>query len=224
MVYKNMDKKEPALCLKTYNPYTFCPLVFKHEDDMILSYISMLSEDIKRLQDDPLEEAKRIDRTCMTITAYMNGRVHELIQRIEKSSRSDHNKVDRPVVVCLCGSTRFKEAFESAMRSETLNGKIVLTVGLFGHLEGLDMEGSDKVMLDQLHFRKIDLADEILVLNVGGYIGSSTRNEINYAFKTKKLVRYLETPIFNGVSLPLCGDPDPLVAICDNSLPHRTEK
>lgn len=98
----------------------------------------------------------------------------------------------QPTTVCLCGSTRFKEAFEKAERDETLAGKIVLTVGLFGHLEGLDMSGSTKQMLDELHLRKIDKADEILVINVGNYIGESTRREIDYARNNGKRVRYLE--------------------------------
>lgn len=100
--------------------------------------------------------------------------------------------LDKPIVVCLCGSTRFKEAFEKALRDETLGGKIVLSVGLFGHLEGLDMNGETKKMLDNLHLRKIDLADEILVINVGGYIGESTSREIKYATVKGKRIRYLE--------------------------------
>lgn len=99
--------------------------------------------------------------------------------------------MDKPVVVCLCGSTRFKDAFIEAMKEETLKGKIVLSVGLFGHLEGLDMSGPVKKMLDELHLRKIDLADEILVLNIGGYVGESTRNEINYAIDHDKRIRFL---------------------------------
>jgi hypothetical protein len=79
---------------------------------------------------------------------------------------------ERPKIVCLCGSTRFKEAFERANREETLSGKIVLSVGMFGHSEGLDMSGPVKAMLDRLHLCKIDLADEVLVLNVGGYVGA----------------------------------------------------
>jgi hypothetical protein len=98
----------------------------------------------------------------------------------------------RPRVVTLCGSTRFKDAFEAALRSETLAGKIVISVGLFGHQEGMDMGGPVKAMLDELHLRKIDLADEILVLNIGGYIGESTRREIAYAQAHGKPVRYLE--------------------------------
>ena len=98
---------------------------------------------------------------------------------------------DFPTIVCLCGSTRFKDAFIEAMKFETLAGKIVLSVGLFGHLEGLDMDGPIKEMLDELHLRKIDLANEILVLNVDGYIGKSTRKEIEYAIATGKAVKYL---------------------------------
>ncbi len=102
-----------------------------------------------------------------------------------------------PEVVTLCGSTRFKEAFESENRRLTLAGHIVISVGLFGHAEGLDM-GTDeapsrtKRMLDDLHLYKIDLADRVHVINVGGYIGTSTRREIDYAESTGKAVTYLE--------------------------------
>jgi hypothetical protein len=105
-----------------------------------------------------------------------------------------HRHLDRPrpVIVCLCGSTRFGDAFRDAMRSETLAGKIVLSVGLLGHAEGIDMDGPVKAKLDELHFRKIDLADEVLILNVGGYIGQSTRNELGYARSLGKPVSFLE--------------------------------
>jgi hypothetical protein len=98
---------------------------------------------------------------------------------------------DKPTVVCLCGSTRFLEAYQQANKSETLAGRIVLSVGMFGHHEGLDMDGPVKAMLDRLHLAKIDLADEILVLNVGGYVGESTAREIEHARATRKRVRYL---------------------------------
>jgi len=98
----------------------------------------------------------------------------------------------KPTVVCLCGSTRFMDAFINAQKQETLAGKIVLSVGLFGHNEGLDMNGPVKKMLDELHLRKIDLADEVLVLNVGNYIGQSTSREVEYAKKNGKKLRYLE--------------------------------
>lgn len=96
-----------------------------------------------------------------------------------------------PTIVCLCGSTRFGDAYRDAMREETLAGRIVLTVGLLGHAEGIDMGGPVKAALDELHLRKIDLADEILVLNVGGYVGESTRREIAYARSRGKTIRSL---------------------------------
>jgi hypothetical protein len=70
-----------------------------------------------------------------------------------------------PKIVTLCGSTYFKSTFENVSRELTLQGVIVLSVGMFGHHEVLDMDGPVKKMLDELHFRKIDLSDEILVLN-----------------------------------------------------------
>ena len=107
--------------------------------------------------------------------------------------------MNKPKVVCLCGSTRFGDAFARANLDETLAGRIVLTIGcnmksdadLFGHMSDAELQ-SVKIMLDELHKRKIDLADEILVLNVGGYIGDSTRSEIAYAVEHGKAVRWLE--------------------------------
>lgn len=101
----------------------------------------------------------------------------------------------RPRIVCLCGSGRFREAFEQAEAKETMAGCIVLTIGLNTKDVARDPALSGmKPFLDELHLRKIDLADEVLVLNVGGYIGESTANEIRYAEQTGKPVRYLETP------------------------------
>jgi len=103
-------------------------------------------------------------------------------------------------VITLCGSTRFKNEFMEAQKRLTLEGNIVISVGLFGHAGDAEVwENVDdgtltktKEMLDDMHKRKIDMADEIFVINVGGYIGSSTRSEIEYAKMTGKTVRYLE--------------------------------
>lgn len=96
-------------------------------------------------------------------------------------------------VITLCGSTRFKDAFIEAQKDLTLKGNIVISVGLFGHSGDNEVftEGV-KEMLDDMHKRKIDMADEIFVINVGGYIGTSTASEIEYAESTGKPVRYLE--------------------------------
>lgn len=95
-------------------------------------------------------------------------------------------------VITLCGSTRFKDAFLEQQQRLTLEGNIVLSVGMFGHSgdDALWTEGT-KAMLDDMHKRKIDMADEIFVINVDGYIGESTRSEIEYAKRTGKAVRYL---------------------------------
>ena len=103
-------------------------------------------------------------------------------------------------VITLCGSTRFKDEFMEAQKKLTLEGNIVISVGLFGHSgdsevwENMD-EGTltrTKEMLDDMHKRKIDMSDEIFVINVNDYIGSSTRSEIEYAISTNKKVNYLE--------------------------------
>ena len=96
-------------------------------------------------------------------------------------------------VITLCGSTRFKDVFMETQKRLTLEGNIVISVGLFGHSGDDEVwtEGT-KEMLDDMHRAKIDMADEIFVINVGGYIGSSTRSEIQYATSTGKKIGYLE--------------------------------
>lgn len=96
-------------------------------------------------------------------------------------------------IITLCGSTRFKDEFLEAQKRLTLEGNVVISVGLFGHSGDNEVwtEGV-KDMLDRQHLAKIDLADEIFVVNVGGYIGDSTRREIAYAEYKGKSITYLE--------------------------------
>ncbi len=96
-------------------------------------------------------------------------------------------------VITLCGSTRFKNEFLEAQKRLTLEGNVVITVGLFGH-SGDDVVWTEGVkdMLDRQHLAKIDLADEIFVINVGGYIGDSTRREIAYAEFKGKTIKYMD--------------------------------
>ena len=96
-------------------------------------------------------------------------------------------------VITLCGSTRFKEQFMEAQKRLTLEGNIVISVGLFGHSGDDEVwKPGTKEMLDNMHKRKIDMADAIYVINVGGYIGESTRSEIEYALRNGKKVYYWE--------------------------------
>jgi hypothetical protein len=98
-------------------------------------------------------------------------------------------------IITLCGSTKFKDEFIAEQKRLTMEGNIVISVGLFGHSGDLEVWSErTKEMLDDMHKCKIDLADEIFVINPGGYLGQSTISEIEYAKKTNKLVKYLKTP------------------------------
>ena len=107
---------------------------------------------------------------------------------------------NRYKVITLCGSTRFKDEFMRIQKELTLKGNIVISLGLFGHSgddavwENMDEDTLTKTkeMLNDMHKRKIDMSDEIFVINVGGYIGESTKSEIEYAKASGKNVRYLE--------------------------------
>ncbi|MDD7124945.1 MAG: hypothetical protein PUH87_08305, partial [Bacteroidales bacterium] len=97
--------------------------------------------------------------------------------------------VGRYKVITLCGSTRFKDEFIETQKRLSLQGNIVISVGLFGHSGDKEVwQDGVKEMLDDMHKRKIDMADSIYVINVGGYIGSSTRSEIEYAIAHGKTV------------------------------------
>ena len=96
-------------------------------------------------------------------------------------------------VITLCGSTRFKEDFERVNKELTLAGNIVISVGCFGHSGDNEVWSEDtKEMLDDMHKRKIDMADAIYVINKDGYIGSSTRSEIQYAMRLGKQIIFME--------------------------------
>lgn len=96
-------------------------------------------------------------------------------------------------VITLCGSTKFKNEFMEVQKKLTLEGNIVISVGLFGHSGDNEVWSKEtKEMLDDMHKRKIDMADEIFVVNVGGYIGNSTKSEIDYAKSKGLQIRYYE--------------------------------
>lgn len=106
----------------------------------------------------------------------------------------------RPPIVCLCGSTRFAAEFMVAQFNETIAGRIVLTVGCFprkadGSWDRAVVSDEQKVQLDALHFRKIEMADEVFVVNVGGYVGESTAREIAHARSLGKPIRWWDVAV-----------------------------
>jgi hypothetical protein len=130
------------------------------------------------------------------VTFGSGARLHLVFRRITCTRVGQPRQ---PRVVCLCGSTRFREAFAEANRRETLAGKIVLSIAsytqsddeLFAGLSPVERGATERKLAD-LHRHKIDLADEVLVLNVGGYIGEATRSEVEYAHSHGKTVRFWE--------------------------------
>lgn len=108
----------------------------------------------------------------------------------------------KPTIVCLCGSTRFAQAFADANLFETLSGRIVLSIGCNTKSDDDLVKAGfviNKEALDTLHLHKIDLCDEVLVLNVNDYVGDSTRREVEYAKRLGKVIRWLE-PHMEAVS------------------------
>lgn len=165
-----------------------------HVDQGVAADTARALED---LAGEPLDDWIRDQLTALGVD--VEAMVVEEEQRVNAAAATPPAKPARPAVVTLCGSTRFSHAFREANLRETLAGRIVLTIGcdmrtdadLFADLDPAAIERI-KTDLDDLHKRKIDLADEILVLNVGGYIGDSTRSEIAYAEAHGKAVRWLE--------------------------------
>jgi len=107
-------------------------------------------------------------------------------------------------VITLCGSTKFKNQFEQANAYLTLQGNIVISLAFFEQSEGFEITPEQAELLGNIHFRKIDISDEIFVINVDGYIGDSTRKEMEYAEKMGKTIRYYsDGEIPSGYSVKL---------------------
>lgn len=115
-------------------------------------------------------------------------------------------------VTTLVGSSRFVEAHQVAMAHLTLAGHIVIPCGLYGHADipsgsqHLTADGDSdqevKQKLDELHLKKINLSDGIFVVNLGGYIGESTRKEIAYARERGKRIDYMFSDEFGPHTIP----------------------
>lgn len=145
-------------------------------------------------------EIPQTDENCELVAGWLKStRDIAVANWVSCGLQASNHEHAMPLVVCLCGSTKFWKQFQKSSLDETMAGHIVLSIGAasgtdddhFGNLPREEYERV-KLQLDELHKRKIDMADEILVLNVGGYIGDSTRSEIAYALEHGKPVRWLE--------------------------------
>ena len=146
-----------------------------------MSYRMLIPNEVIKVGD----QFKRTDGTWVTLEGSDLAGFSYCIGKHDLPTR-------RPIeCVCLCGSTRFKDHFEKIHKSETLNGKIVLVPAFYGK-SGDNVPDDMQTFLFNLHLSKIDFCDEILVININGYIGESTELEIIYAKEKGKKIRYYE--------------------------------
>lgn len=137
---------------------------------------------------------------------YVDAKTGTLLEEVHQSVYGLNYQAERevrqlrtlPRIICLCGSTRFKDAILAASERFTMGGNIVLAPNVFGR-EATDegknthtvlVSEAEKALLDALHFRKIDLSDRVHVVNLDGYIGRSVHNEVRYAVENDKFVTF----------------------------------
>lgn len=111
--------------------------------------------------------------------------------KLDQSNIAKTQKLERGIIT-LCGSTKFKDEFIAMLEILTLGGWIVLLPGYYGHCARFPVSEEVKDTLDALHKKKIDMSDAIYVLNIDGYIGESTKDEIQYAKEHNKEIIYYE--------------------------------
>lgn len=157
-------------------------------------------------------------------------RIREI--EIEEGDRRLYRRIELPTIVCLCGSTRFYKEFQRVNYEKSMVGKIVLSVGFYmheteaAHGEKWGCTHEQKEMLDHLHLKKIDLADEVFIINVDGYVGDSTMSEIAYALWRRKELYWLEEPV-GGTDAWVCDHKNELgklIAKHSGLVPPRNEK
>ena len=159
-----------------------------------VAYTAIFSEETK-LNKESLPSF--MEDVYVTVDMYRTGEYHpkEYKKILEENGvqfedycyRKKHRKT-----ITLCGSTKFKEDFMRMQQKLTLEGWIVLSVGVFGHADNVEVTPEQKEELDKIHKDKIELSDAIYVINKGGYIGSSTKSEINFAREKGKTIYYME--------------------------------
>jgi len=170
-----------------------------HDQEGQLHYARQAAQDHPGFDGWVLAAADKLHATLASLRTAFDGLTAASRQAAWQSDAADANQ---PEVVCLCGSTRFVDEFLRQNLRLTREGKIVLSIGCdtrsdaeLGSARDLGGEApATKRRLAGLHMRKIDLADQVLILNVGGYIGESTRAEVEYAAAQGKTIDYLEAP------------------------------
>lgn len=151
--------------------------------------IDEMTKEIKSIVEDTMPSESNLDK-------YSIQPISDSVSEVDDKPNTLNDtieKVSKYKIITLCGSTRFKNEFMQVQKELTLKGNIVISVGLFSHSDDDEVwkDGTEE-MLDDMHKRKIDMADEIFIINKDGYIGSSTKSEIEYAMSLGKPVNYME--------------------------------
>lgn len=178
---------------------TIFPALPEHEADDGIGYASSSGDGMDFRIFDSLEEAivqSHFDPFAINfknLSKADSALKDEILSRCSWTPKGGLTISMKFKIITLCGSTKFKDEFIAKNKELTLAGNIVISVGLFGH-SGDSFTDEQKIMLDEMHKRKIDLADAIYVINKGGYIGKSTQSEIEYAKQHGKEIIFMETP------------------------------
>ncbi len=100
-------------------------------------------------------------------------------------------------IITLCGSTKFKKEFKLVEGILALNGHLVLSLNFFEQSEDITLTKEQFSTLEKVHLKKLELCDEVFVIDVNGYIGNSTKKEIEFALKNNKPISYYSKTKFN---------------------------
>ncbi len=126
---------------------------------------------------------------CVLLDGYRGGFAVDCLRCVDEDP--DRVRTSLYPIVTLCGSTRFKREFEAVNAILTMGGSIVLAVGVYKSYFGRPLTADEKDQFDQMHLRKINMADAVVVIDVDGYIGESTKREIEYAHQQGKIITRL---------------------------------
>jgi hypothetical protein len=211
---QEIDKTKDALIMELSRQA--CNIPNSPEERLLRKKLSSLKAQLKELpevpSDEDIEKRFPIPNPEMITVINLSTRNHWIREGIKWLQKNIDNNPevssDEPKIICICGSGRFLKEMHEVEERLTLEGKIVLMIGVNTKDVARTMDLSQyKPMLDELHLRKIDLADEVFIVNKGGYIGESTKKEIEYAIKTNKLIEYFEQKDIDKAGEEKCEHP-----------------
>ena len=172
--------------------------VEEHSIEELADLMEVINAEIKvrNINYEDIEEVRKIKaekKGKFENKIYLNYVEQDYIdKKEEEESKKEWRKLKKYNIITLCGSINFRDEFLKVQEKLVLEGNIVFTPNFFDNIKKEEISLETKEMLDKMHKQKIDMSDEIYVINQGGYIGESTKLEIEYAKSKGKKVTYLE--------------------------------